>query len=155
MTQRVLLLAIFCVFSQYAFSQAKVLTFDQAPEFEIDIQQLDEHYPPAVGPGENVVYKNQDEAFTKAYSKMLNQLNQYLNNKGFYWQNPVRCFNRVYFNEKGEVDYYLFKFKPGSVSAQKQEKFSELVGAFLEDFQFELSSKKRFAQCSPVMYQDI
>lgn len=155
MDRVILLLSLFSIFSQHAYSQVKVLTFDQAIDQAIDIPQLDTQYPPAIGAGEEVVYRNQDQAFIEAYSGMLNELNQYLNGQGFYWENPVRCFNRFYFNEKGKVDFYLFKFKPGSVSEEKQKEFSELIEAFLKDYQFSLPSQKRFAQCSPVVYQDI
>lgn len=153
---RVFSLLVFSViFSHFTLAQTKVLSFDQAPTLEIDIQQLDEQYPPALGPGSEVVYKDQDQAFIKAYAGMLNQLNRFLNEKGFYWETPVRCFNRVYFNEKGTVDYYLFQFKTGTVSDVKQKQFAQLVEKFLNGYQFEMSHNKRFAQCSPVLYQDI
>jgi len=82
-------------------AQSKVMDFEDAPTQGIDIQSLDEVYPPAIGPGEQVIYKNKNEEFIKTYSGMLQQLSRHLNKNGFYWKNAVRCFNLYGFSLVG------------------------------------------------------
>ncbi len=62
--------------------------------------------------------------------------------------------DRIYLNKTGEIDYFLFNFKPGEIDNQKEKEFENLLGTFIQTYKFPLTSKENFAQCSRVSYSD-
>ncbi len=109
---RIILCSLLMLFSSFALvAQPKVMSFEDAFMQNVEVNQLDEEYTPAVGAGEKVIYKGQEQAFVQSYSKMLHK--------------------------------------------EKEKRFKKLVEEFIETYKFELPSKQKFAQCSPVVYQDV
>jgi hypothetical protein len=68
---------------------------------------------------------------------------------------PTKCFNRIYFNPEGKIDYFLFNFlftggeKP---TLLREARFQELLNGYIQEYQFPLKPGIKFAQCSPVTY---
>lgn len=141
-----------------AFAQKLGLTFQEAKKQGISINALDSIYKSAVHvDSSKAVFKTDDaqKALYEAYVELLTDLGKFLSANNFKWDEPTRCFNRVYFSNDGTVDYFLFNFlgqpeeKP---SEEKQEEFEELLNRFIKDYQFSLTADEKFAQCSPVTY---
>ncbi|MBI3501608.1 MAG: hypothetical protein HY063_07425 [Bacteroidetes bacterium] len=92
----------------------------------------------------------------KEYIQLLQGFGKFLSTNNFTWDKPTRCFNRIYFNSDGTIDYFLFNFlgktaedKP---SEEKQKEFQRLLNLFIKDYKFPLTAKIKFAQCSPTTY---
>ena len=118
--------------------------------------ELDSLYPNAVNvnPDTYAVFRGKEEEFGQAYREFIIALAKYLNENDFIWGEPKRCFNKIYFNENGEVDYFLFNFKPGTLSEEKQERFAELLESFKKEYKIQIKTERPFSQCSPIVYQD-
>lgn len=86
---------------------------------------------------------------------MLTDLAVFLKENEFRWEKKSRCFNRIYLSTEGKIEYFLYNFRAGEISSEKEQKFKELLGQFIESYQFPLSSSAKFSQCSPVSYQDL
>jgi hypothetical protein len=141
-----------------SFAQKNALTFQAAEAKGLKISYLDSEYKSALhsDPSLAVFTSNEDQVkMQESYHKLLKDLGVFLSDNNFDWENPTKCFNRIYFNADGKIDYFLFNFlgaggeKP---NALKEARFQELLNSFIQDYQFPLKPDIKFAQCSPVTY---
>jgi hypothetical protein len=154
--KKLILSSIFIVFALIGFSQ-KATTFQKAIDSGISIKVLDSLYKPALSQGPDslqAVFRVKAKEFHTHYVGLLKDLAKHLKDNGFAWSKQTRCFNRIYFNEQGTIDYFLFNFKPGEVDAVKAAQFETLLNAFIKTYTFTLPATAKFAQCSPVTYSD-
>ena len=154
--RRKLLLGIFMTFSLQGFAQ-KVITFQNAIESGIRIEALDSMYKPALSGGSDslqAVFYGKHKEFQTQYIAMLKAVGKHLKANNFSWGKNTRCFNRIYFNAQGTIDYFLFNFKKGELTLEKELEFEKLLSTFIENYKFPLPAQSRFAQCSPVTYSD-
>lgn len=146
------------VSSLLAVAQNKGLTFQEANEFKVGPSVLDNLYKSAIHVDSTLaVFQTEQEqqAMIEAYTKLLQDLGKFLNSNDFKWEKPTRCFNRVYFNGDGKIDYFLYNFsgnEEDKSSAEVQSKFQELLNKFIADYQIDVTAKEGFAQCSPTVY---
>ncbi len=121
----------------------------------ITLEELDNQYQSALhAQPELAVFNGQEEAFIEAYKSMLFDLATFLKENEFIWGKTTRCFNRIYLNKEGGIDYFLYNFKAGEIDPEKEKQFKALLSRFIENYQFPLTAKQKFAQCSPVSYLD-
>ena|SRR5581483_9378025 len=93
--------------------------------------------------------------FMVGYKDFLQKLSGYL------YKHDFKCgtagmgyFNRIYFEPNGKIDYYLYKFMPGTIDSVREQKFKSLANEFIKEYQFPLTANKKFAQCSHVVLCD-
>ena len=147
-----ILLMLFCVKNVYA--QRVADTFQHAESAGYSMQELDKKYKSAIGAGD-VVFKGDDEQrLITAYTTMLHDLNKYLNENNFRWDSRVRIFNRIYFEPDGSISYYLVNLQPTGLTVEKQKAFVSLLSNFIQHYKIKITANTRFAQCSPVVYED-
>ena len=95
----------------------------------------------------------------QAYLKLLQDFGKFLALNQFKWPGAVKCFNRIYFNANGSIDYFLYDFTTKNVEPkdrlfpEKQAEFNRLLNLFIRDYKIALTAKTGFAQCSPVTYK--
>ena len=122
----------------------------------ISIEKLDEKYKSALhSDSTKAAFKGQEKKFTEGYISLLNDLSTFLKKNNFSWGKQTRCFNRIYMNKNGQVDYFLFNFKEGEIDQAKEEEFKKLLNKFIQTYEFPLKNTVDFAQCSPVKYSDL
>jgi hypothetical protein len=147
-----ILLLLFCTKSVCAQHVAD--TFQHAEASGYSMQELDKKYKSAIGAGD-VVFKGDDEQrLITAYTTMLHDLNKYLNENNFRWDSKVRIFNRIYFEPDGSISYYLVNLKSTGLDEEKQKAFVNLLSNFIQHYKIKITANTRFAQCSPVIYED-
>jgi hypothetical protein len=86
---------------------------------------------------------------------MLYDLNSYLNKNNFTWDKPTRIFNRIYFQPDGSINYYLVNLALPGTDTRKAKQFIPLLNQFVQTYKIKITAKTKFAQCSPVVYQDV
>lgn len=130
-------------------------TFQNATKNKgIRIEQLDNAYESALSDDSTkAVFAGQEKEFYEGYVSMLQALGKHLTANNFKWDKTTRCFNRIYFNKDGEIDYFLFNFLPGQIEPDKEKEFEKHVSTFVQTYKFPISADKNFAQCSPVTYK--
>lgn len=152
------IITVLLTISFQTFGQHLGLTFQNAEKQGISIKHLDSVYTSAVHTDTSLaVFKTESaqEAMQQAYIKLLQDFGKFLSENNFKWEKPTRCFNRIYFNADGTIDYFLFNFlgKPEDKPAENIEKeFQRLLNVFISDYKFSLTAKTKFAQCSPTTY---
>lgn len=163
MILRLSFILLVCAFtSASAQKQPSAMTFQNAEMQGIKIAKLDSIYKSAVDTDPNkAVFKTSEEQkeLRSAYTTLLNDLQKHLTANNFKWENPTRCFNRIYFRPNGKIDYFLYNFivkanDPNPISTEKRMQFEKLLATFVKKYQFKLRSDVKFAQCSPVIYRD-
>jgi hypothetical protein len=140
------------------YAQHIGMTFQEAKKQGISISELDSIYKSAVHVDTSLaVFKTESEQETmfNCYVKLLQDLGKHLTDNNFKWDKPTNCFNRIYFNSDGSIDYFLFNFlgKPEEKPSEAQEsEFVKLLNVFIKDYQISLTANAKFAQCSPATY---
>jgi len=151
-------LMIFFICLETLGAQNKAMTFRDAAESGTPYQHLDSIYKSALHSDEKLaVFKTAQEQkhFEKAYVKFLETFAIYLNANNFKWGKETRCFNRMYINNDGTVDYFLYNFAKDQISPEKEKEFDRLLEQFLKTNKFPMKADQKFAQCSPVRYSDL
>lgn len=149
------LLVMFCLNS---FGQHLGMTFQESVKQGTTTQHLDSIYKSAAHVDTSqAVFKTEAEqqALGEAYIKLLQDFGMFLTAHSFVWDKPTKCFNRIYFNSDGTIDYFLYNFlakAEDKLSDERQMEFNELLNKFIEDYKFTMTAKVKFAQCSPVTY---
>jgi len=152
----ILSIILFIWFADYVNAQ-KVMTFQDAEKQGKSYQHLDRLYKSAVSSDAKLAVfktKEQQERLQKAYVLFIQDLAGYLKQHNFKWNKQVKCFNRIYFDKHGRVDYFLYNFPKDELPAEKEKEFVRLLSLFVKDHRFTLTAKEGFAQCSPVKYAD-
>ncbi len=131
----------------------QAMTFTEAEANGIHIPHLDSMYKSGVHvDSSRAVFHNRQEEYFTAYYTLLQDLGVFLQANNFYWDNPTRSFNRIYFDKTGKIDYFLYNFSPGQLTIAQEKEFKALVNKFIIDYRFALTAEVDFAQCSPVKY---
>lgn len=129
-------------------------SFEEIKAAGVSISHLDSTYKSAIHTDKKLAaFPGREEQVQKAYIAMLTDLATFLKKHDFKWAETVHCFNRVYFNSDGRIDYFLYNFR-GSITPEKQAGFKQLLNEFIATYQFGMKNKVKFVQCSPVTYQD-
>lgn len=150
------LLISILVFTILHSSAQIALSLDAAQNRGIEVESLDSLYKSGVHSDPNqAVFAEEQNDYIKSYYAMLHDLSEFLNTNEFRWGGITRCFNRIYFNENGTVDYYIYEFEEGQLSVERQEEFEQLLNEFIVDYQFPLTKNVKFAQCSAANYRDV
>ncbi len=120
-------------------------------------QQIDKKYKSAIDASDKskCVFKTSKEqdALMKAYQNFLMELGNYLSDPNFKWGQPTKCWNRIYFNKDGSVEYYVFNIKT-EISDEKTEQYKALFRSFISTHKIAITATEGFAQCSPVTFID-
>lgn len=161
MTKKLFFSTILLATCFQTFGQHLGLTFEDAKKQAISIQHLDSVYKSAIHvDSSQAVFKTEkeQEAMSQAYVKLLQDFGKFLTANNFKWDKPTKCFNRIYFNSDGTIDYFLYNFTTKNVkpedllSTEKQAEFNRLLNLFIKDYKISLTAKIKFAQCSPTTY---
>lgn len=151
---------IVCLFSigfllANTVSAQRIIKFEDAEKFGIGNKRLDSIYKSAIHADANLaVFKTaaEQQNLRLAYNKFIQNLGNFLKENNFKWDNPTRCFNRIYMNADGTVEYFLYHFTANNVPDQQEKQFNKLLNLFVKDHKFGITANERFAQCSPIVY---
>jgi hypothetical protein len=151
-----LLVVLVALFPFISNAQKIATSFKDAVENKgLSIEKLDEAYQSALhDDSTKAAFYGQQKEFYNAYISLLQDLGTHLKENNFKWGKKTKCFNRIYINKDGGIDYFLFNFKPEEVSSEKEAEFRQHLESFIQTYKFPLSNEVNFAQCSPVTYLD-
>lgn len=148
------ILAILILFTTTCLAQ-QAMPFKEAREIGI-YPKVDSIYKSAFHSTEpeKAVFKAEEDVqkHIASYKDFLQKFGKYLKSNNFKWDETTRCFNRVYMDEDGTVDYFLYDFKT-PISKEKEKEFRRLLNLFISQNKFGNTAPEKFAQCSPVIYQ--
>ena len=94
------------------------------------------------------------DAWFRRWQTMLYALSDYLKQNGVTWNNELRIFSRVYFNQQGGIDHYLYSIKqtgPGYPGPALRDSLRMLLTSFTETYRMDSAIGGKVAQCGPVV----
>lgn len=151
---RTFITTVFLFINLTIFAQ-QAMTFRQAENREIRISRLDSIYPSGLhSDSTKAVFWDRQDEFISSYKKTLQDLGNFLKSNDFSWGKQTKCFNRIYLNKNGQIDYFLYNFSKDAIEPEKEREFDLLLNRFINDYKFPMTAETRFAQCSPVRYDD-
>lgn len=132
------------------------MSFSEAEAADISIEEIDSRYSDAihVNPRLAVFSDNQSE-FIRQYREFIQNLALYLNENEFFWDEPKRVFNRIYFSEDGSVEYFFYNDNHTGFNSTEIRNFNRLVSEFIQNNRLNIKAESAFAQCSPVVYSNV
>lgn len=150
--------AVVLCLTHHSLGQQLGIPFRDAEQHGIIVKNLESIYKSAVHVDTSLaVFKTDDERDTllQEYKRLLLDFGKFLGKNNFEWDKPTRCFNRIYFNYDGTIDYFLFNFL-GTTEAkpteEKQKEFQRLLNLFIKDYKFPVTAEIKFAQCGRMTF---
>ena len=151
--KKLFLTSLFVFIAFIAFSQLAE-SFDDAKTQGIS-PKVDSIYQSACHRDSTKAVFPHSGEFMVGYKDFLQKLASYLYKNGFKCGTTgMGYFNRIYFSPNGKIDYYLYKFMPGTIDSLREMEFKRLANEFIKEYQFPLTANKKFAQCSHVVLCD-
>lgn len=120
------------------------------------IKQLDSIYQSAVHVDTSLAVFKSDadqQKLIDAYSTFLKDFGKFLKQNDYTWGHETKCWNRLYFDKDGSVDYYIYNFK-SEIEKAKEEQFKLLFAKYIMTHKINITADKKLAQCSPVTFLD-
>lgn len=92
---------------------------------------------------------------TKSWSEFHKKVSKFIKEENFKWGVPdsmITIANRIYFDKNGTIDYYTFKIRNKSVSAEKSAEYEKVLQKFSKEVKLDLKRDKNYAQCGNIKY---
>lgn len=129
-----------------------ILSISEAATHNLSIVHLDSLYKSALhSDTTQAVFNHQSNAFSKTYTQLVQQLGRFQNENGFNANGGLKFFHRLYFNPNGQLDYYLYQFKPNTISPEQEQRFKHNTELFFKSYTFPMQAPCPFAQCCKVV----
>lgn len=102
--------------------------------------------------------ENEYKEVLKSWGSFHQQVGEIVKEHKFDWgvkDSLILVMNKVYFNKKGKVAYYLFKVKNESVSKSKKVEYEKLLLENISKIKIDLKRENKFSQCGKSKYLNI
>ncbi|HEY6161027.1 MAG TPA: hypothetical protein VI112_07385 [Bacteroidia bacterium] len=132
------------------------MTFQDMGKNGVRLTQLDSLYPNALKTEtfEGVFPEGKKlKKFDKAWAGFYEELMNYFSKSGLKWDKPTYCFNKIYFDADGNVQYWFFNFmKEDNIPADVQAKYLQGIKEFSKTHQIKIKAGTKFSQCASVTF---
>jgi hypothetical protein len=158
LTKKFYLALMMLITIHLSYGQHIALSFQDAEKQGISVKHLDSIYKNAVNSDTALaIFKTdtEQEKLQQSYTKLLKDLGNYLAKNNFKWEKKTPCFNKVYFNNDGSIDYFLYIFRGNAEdnpTEAKQKEFQRLLMLFIKDYKFSMTANRKFSQCGGASY---
>jgi hypothetical protein len=140
--------------SQVGSAQKAVMSFQAAKEAGFSFNELDQSYLSAYrrGKQDTCAFPGMQDSLMQTYNTMLTDMSAYFNDKRFEWGESKRTFLRLYFNKKGELDYFFYRFQ--DLDEREEKRMKKLVGKFYKNYTFPMEAEVPFFIFGPAILKD-
>jgi hypothetical protein len=142
--KKIIFLASVLFISVSMYGQGKTFSVEELVWHGLSMNHLDSIYKnglPVSDPNHQVFSQNYyDNVVEKARIALLQKMGDYFEKNGLKWGNSVKCWNRIYFNSNGTIDYFVYHFI-GKVDNNKENEFKKLLNRFNNDNKFPVVAK--------------
>ena len=138
-----------------SFSQ-RVMTFQEMEKNGLKMDSLQRIYPNATRSDTFVgVFPagKKGDQFNAAWLDYYTDLMNYFSENGLIWEKPTYCFNKIFFDSKGRVEYWFFNFsKADNIPDSIQQKYSDGLKKFSKKHKIRIKADSKFTQCASVTF---
>jgi len=132
------------------------LELDSLPAHSQVISTLDSVYISAIHVDSSKAFfktESSQEAWVARWQNMLYALGDSLTSHDVQWNQKLRITSRVYFDEQGRIDYYLYSIKetsPGYPGQGLCDSLRTVLKSFVQTYRMDTVIGGKVAQCGPV-----
>lgn len=122
---------------------------------ELKKMNLDSAYTNLLDPRN--VTESEYKIVTASWSEFHKKASQFIKEENFKWEVPdstITILNRIYFDKNGTIDYYIFKIRNSSVSAEKRDEYEKVLQKFSKEVKLDLKRDEKYAQCGKIKYMN-
>ncbi|MFT7251234.1 MAG: hypothetical protein ACI9FW_000961 [Flavobacterium sp.] len=101
------------------------------------------------------VSKSEYKIVVESWYEFHKKVAQFIKEENFKWEVPdstITILNRIYFDKSGTIDYYLFRIRKLSVSAEKRTEYQKVLQKFSKEVTLDLKRTEKYAQCGKIKY---
>ena len=155
--KKITLLFFLFLCSISSYSQDKVLDVKELAKHSFSMQHLDSIYKNGLPVDDSIhpvftqIYF--DSVVDKAWNNLLQNMGKYFSKNGLKWDNPTKCWNRMYFSSTGDVDYFVYHFI-SPVDEKKEIEFKKVLNSFLKENKMPVAASRKFSLCRGVTWTD-
>lgn len=120
---------------------------------EIKKLNLDSTYTNLLDPRN--VSESEYKIVAESWSEFHKKVPQFIKEENFKWEvsdSTITILNRIYFDKSGTIDYYTFKIRNTSVSAEKRAEYEKVLQKFSKEVKLDLKRTEKYAQCGKIKY---
>ena len=93
------------------------------------------------------------DRFSDAWLKYYTDLMNYFSENGLKWEKPTYCFNKIFFDANGKVEYWFFNFKKAdNIPDDVQQKYLQGLQQFSKKHKIKIKADSKFTQCASVTF---
>ena len=114
---------------------------------------LDSIYPNLLDP-KNITDSEKEVVFN-SWISFHDKLSDFIKEENFEWEvddSKVKVYQKIYFTQNGEIEYYLYNIRSEIVSKEKKEEFGNLIKKFSPNVKLDMVRKGKYAQCGTNVY---
>lgn len=103
------------------------------------------------------VSESEYKIVVESWSEFHKKISKFIKEENFKWEVPdstITIYNRIYFDKNGTIDYYTFKIKNPSISAEKRAEYEKVLQKFSKEVKLDLKRSEQYAQCGKTKYRN-
>lgn len=155
--RKMIFLFSFLVLSAITYAQEKVFNVQELPQYGLSMQHLDSIYKNGLPVSDTIhpIFTQNyfDTVVEKLRLDLLQKLGGYFLENNLKWEPSVKCWNRMYFNTDGNIDYFVYHFIT-PITSTKEAEFKRLLNSFLTDYRITVITSQKFSVCGGVVWTD-
>lgn len=132
-----LFIFLFCFSLFSAYGQVKIID-NPNPE---KMDSLDNLYQTLI----TDTFPGLTQKVVPEYSRVLQELRDYLTTNDFYWDKNYKIYARFYADTKGDIETFLYQFSEDSISDSKEKELNRLLKKYFAENKFDLEGEVSLA----------
>ena len=139
------------IISVTVFAQDRCISVPAARALGMDPDSMKKVYLNAVNFDKTAdqVFPGKEKEVGEHWSKLVQDLGEFLKSKHIIWQDDTKCFNMFFFNKEGKIDYYWYGLK----DTLKEKDYDTAVEEFVKNYEFGMKADRKFSQCGGSLYK--
>lgn len=162
MRNRLLSIVVLTCLGAVVKAQPVACPMGSMKQHHLSLEVLDSVYASAISMGDTpgvFQTESEQEPLLIAWPQLFEDLQSFLAANDFQWARDIKCFNRVYFDSSGAIDYFLYDCELVSADESKlflgeeEREYERLLNLFVLKYKINVKSTRKFVQCGPVIYE--
>lgn len=100
---------------------------------------------------EDYLFKGREEEWKKSWIALMHALNNYMQKKGLQFTSSSSCFNRIYFNQEGNITAYLYQVS--GLSTEQEKLFDDHIFQFLLTQKMNIKANQNYWQYGNLKFE--
>jgi hypothetical protein len=155
--RKIFFLFSFLVLSLTIYAQGIVFSVEELPKYGLSMEHLDSLYKNGLPINDTIhpVFSQNyfDTVVDKSRLYLLQKIGDYFMANKLNWEPSVSCWNRLYLNTDGTIDFFIYHFMQ-PVDSIKEIEFKRLLNLFFKENKVTVKATQKYSICGQVIWKD-